>query len=297
MSIKTDVRTPEVTLNYMKYVEIENDTRYPAVTGGKGLGIFNKSAILVQQVDPLGLDIGGQSGTDYVEKFGANLSVGVNLETIWETGGLYTFLTTAAPISAVSADATDNQAGTGAREIEILGLDENYETITELISTNATDGTNGGPVSTQNFLRLYRARVTKAGSTGTNDSVITMKAGGTTVITIGTHGTGNNEEGFGQSQLGVYTIPAGKTGYLTQWTMGCSEPTKGVNAFIYVRPHDGNGTTSILDNVFFVGNTIKDYKVPLPLQEKTDIEIRAYNSATGVPVNTTFNIVLVDENV
>ena len=294
MSIKTTINTPENTLNYMKYVEIENDTRYPAVTGGQGQGVFNKSAVLVQQIDPLGLDIGGQSGTDYVEKFGANLELGNDLETIWETGGLYTFLTTAGPISAVSTDATDNQAGTGAREIEILGLDENYETITELISTNATDGRNGGPVSTQNFLRLYRARVTKAGSTGTNDSVITMKSGGITVVTIGTHGTGANEEGFGQSQTGVYTIPAGKTGYLTQWTMGCNRYNEGVNAFIYVRPINGNGTTSILDNVFFIGNTIKDYKVPLPLEEKTDIEIRAYNSATGVPVNTTFNIVLVD---
>ena len=295
MSIKTTINTPENTLNYMKYVEIENDTRYPAVTGGSGQDVFNKSAILVQQIDPLGLGIGGQSGTDYVEKFGANLELGNNLETIWETGGLYTFLTTAGPISAVSIDATDNQAGTGAREIEILGLDENYETITELISTNATDGRNGGPVSTQNFLRVYRARVTKAGSTGTNDSVITMKSGGITVITIGTHGTGVNEEGFGQSQIGVYTIPAGKTGYLTQWTMGCSQYNEGVKAFIYVRPINGNGVTSILDNVFFVGNTIKDYKVPLPLEEKTDIEIRAYNSATGIPVNTTFNIVLVDK--
>jgi len=297
MSIKTTINTPENTLNYMKYVEIENDTRYPAVTGGQGQGVFNKSAILVQQVDPLGLDIGGQSGIDYVEKFGANLELGNNLETIWETGGIYTFLTTAGPISAVSTDATDNQAGTGAREIEILGLDENYETITELISTNATDGRDGGPVSTQNFLRIYRARVTKSGSTGTNDSVITMKSGGVTVVTIGTRGTGVNEEGFGQSQIGVYTIPAGKTGYLTQWTMGCSQYNEGVNAFIYVRPINGNGTTSILDNVFFIGNTIKDYKVPLPLEEKTDIEIRAYNSATGVPVNTTFNIVLVDKNI
>jgi len=297
MSIKSTINTPENTLNYMKYVEIENDTRYPAVTGGSGQDVFNKSAILVQQVDPLGLGVGGQSGTDYVEKFGANLNVENNLETIWETGGLYTFLTTAAPISAVATGITDSQAGTGAREIEILGLDENYETITELISTNATDGRNGGPISTQSFLRLYRARVTKAGSSGTNDNVITMTSGNTTVITIGTHGTGVNKEGFGQSQLGVYTIPAGKTGYLTQWTMGCSRYNEGVQAFIYVRPHDGNGTTSILDNVFFVGNTVKDYKVPLPLSEKTDIEIRAYNGATGVPVNTTFNITLIDQNI
>ena len=51
MSIKTDIRTSYQTLNYMKYVEIENDTRYPAVTGGAEQGIFNKSAILVQDIN------------------------------------------------------------------------------------------------------------------------------------------------------------------------------------------------------------------------------------------------------
>jgi len=51
MSIKTDIKTPYQTLNYMKYVEIENDSRYPAVTGGAGQGVFNKSAILVQDIN------------------------------------------------------------------------------------------------------------------------------------------------------------------------------------------------------------------------------------------------------
>ena len=71
MSIKTDIRTPENTLNYMKYVEIENDSRYPAVTGGLGQGVFNKSAILVQQVDPFNTGIGSGTGNQgFIEKIG-----------------------------------------------------------------------------------------------------------------------------------------------------------------------------------------------------------------------------------
>ena len=149
MSIKTDVRTPYQTLNYMKYVEIENDTRYPPVTGGAEQGIFNKSAILVQQVDPFGTGIGSGTGQqDYIEKFGANLSVGSDLETIWEVGGLYEYLTTASAVSAVSDEGSDNTTGTGARTIELQGLDGNYNTITEVISTG---GTGGGNVSSQEF--------------------------------------------------------------------------------------------------------------------------------------------------
>lgn len=51
MSIKTDIKTPYQTLNYMKYVEIENDSLFPPVTGGAGQGVFNKSAILVKNIE------------------------------------------------------------------------------------------------------------------------------------------------------------------------------------------------------------------------------------------------------
>ena len=68
MSINTTINTPENTLNYMKYVEIQGDTRYPAVTGGQGQGVFNKAAVLVQNIDSfngVGEDIGNYNlGTD-----------------------------------------------------------------------------------------------------------------------------------------------------------------------------------------------------------------------------------------
>lgn len=293
MSIKTDVRTPENTLNYMKYVEIVDDTRYPPVTGGLGQGVFNKSAVLVQQVDPFGTGIGSGTGQqDYIEKFGANLSVGSDLETIWEPGGIYEYLTTASVVSAVSDEAGDTApSGTGARTIELQGLDANYNTITEIISTG---GTGGGNVSSQEFLRIFRAIVKTAGSTGTNDGNITIEAGATTVISIGTHGTGINKEGFGQSQTSVYTIPAGKTGYITQWSVGSSIYNSGVQAYLLVsEPEDGK-VLRTKDIMFLNNYSIKDYKVPLLVPEKADIEVRAYDTATGIPISTSYNIILVD---
>jgi len=292
MSIKTDIRTPENTLNYMKYVEIENDSRYPAVTGGLGQGVFNKSAVLVQQVDPLNTGIGSGTGQqDYIEKFGANLSVGADIETIWETGGIYEYLTVASTVSAISDDSGDTVTGTGARTIEIQGLDSNYNTVTEVISTN---GTSSGSASTNEFLRIYRALVKTAGSTGTNEGHIDINAGSTTVISIGTKGTSVNKEGFGQSQTSVYTIPAGKTGYITQWSVGSSVYNSGVQAFLMLsEPNDGPIMRT--KDIMFLNNfSIKDYKVPLQALEKTDIEVRAYDTATGVPVSTSYNVILVD---
>ena len=292
MSIKTDIRTPENTLNYMKYVEIENDSRYPAVTGGLGQGVFNKSAVLVQQVDPLNTGIGSGTGQqDYIEKFGANLSVGADIETIWETGGIYEYLTVASTVSAISDDSGDTVTGTGARTIEIQGLDSNYNTVTEVISTN---GTSSGSASTNEFLRIYRALVKTAGSTGTNEGHIDINAGSTTVISIGTKGTGANKEGFGQSQTSVYTIPAGKTGYITQWSVGSSIYNSGVQAFLMLsEPNDGP-IMRTKDIMFLNNYSIKDYKVPLQALEKTDIEVRAYDTSSGIPVSTSYNVILVD---
>ncbi len=292
MSIKTDIRTPENTLNYMKYVEIENDSRFPPVTGGLGQGVFNKSAILVQQVDPYNINIPADStGQGYIEKFGANLEVGTNLETIWETGGIYQYLTTASVVSAISDDAGDTTTGTGARCIELQGLDSNYNTITEVISTN---GTSGGVPSTNEFFRIYRAVVKAAGSTGTNEGHINIQAGATTVISVGVHGTGANKEGFGQSQTSVYTVPAGKKGYITQWSVGTGDYGKAVHAYLLFSEPDDGPVLRTKDVVFLNSHAIKDYKIPLQVPEKTDIEVRAFNSATGTPVSTTYNVILID---
>ena len=293
MSIKTTINTSENTLNYMKYVEIENDSRYPAVTGGQGQGVFNKSAILVQQVDPFNTGIGSGIGSQqFIEKFGASNLVEADLSTIWEEGSIYNYLTAASTVSAISDNSGDTATGTGARTIEIQGLDSNYNTVTEIISTN---GTGIGPASINEFLRIYRAVVETAGTTGTNEGVIDINAGSTTVIAIGTHGTGN-VEGFGQSQTSVYTIPAGKTGYLTQWSVGSSDVTAPIHAFLkFSEPSIGGNILRTKDIMFLNNYSIKNYIVPLQVSEKTDIEVRAYSkSGTGYDVSTSYNIILVD---
>ena len=295
MCIKTTINTPENTLNYMKYVEIENDSRYPAVTGGSGQDVFNKSAILVQQVDPFNTGVGSGTGDQgYIEKFGANLNVGADLETIWEDGGLYVYLTTASTVSAVSDEAVDALNGTGARTITLEGLDADFNVITETISMNPTNGTNGGAESINEFLRIYRAAVETTGSAKTNAGNIQILAGPTDVISIGTHGTGANKEGFGQSQTSVYTVPAGKTGYLTQWSVGASVYNSSVQAFLKVSEGDSNAILRTRDVMFLSNYSIKEYKVPLRILEKSNVEVRAYNDATGVPVSTSYNIILVD---
>lgn len=237
-------------------------------------------------------------GYSHVEKFGANLIVGSALETICDQGGRYSWATSAVSLyvdTIITDDGDDSGVssplGDGARTVIIQGLDASYHPIEEEVTV-------GGAPSIAEFLRVNRAFVQTAGSIGTNTKplIISTEANGAGTIyaNISTHGAGSNEEGFGQTFLGLYTIPAGKTGYLTQWTMGCSG-TSAVQGFLRYRPFTDGNIFLTRDTMFFRdGMQTKNYIVPIRLEEKSDIEVQAYDNATGVAVSTSFNIILVD---
>jgi len=271
-----------------------NTTQYEVVmTADKDGNIINTSGV----ASNIALAAGEVSGYSYVEKFGSNLTVGADLETVWSYGGKYTYLTTAAVVycdTTVADDGEDNATGDGARTVTIQGLDALYNPIEETVTV-------GGAPTTAEFLRVNRAYVATAGDITTNTKSVLISTGangtGTVLADIATHGGGSNEEGFGQTFLGLYTIPAGKTGYLTQWTMG-SSGTSNVNAYYRYRPFTNGNVFRTIDNMYFVnGFFVKDYSVPIKLLEKSDVEVQVFNSATGVAVSTSFNIVLVDNPV
>ena len=151
---------------------------------------------------------GDFTGYTKVSKFGRNPSVkSADYETIWDGSNFYPWPTAAETLSVVSDDANDTSAGTGARTVEIEGLDSSWDVLTETVTMNGTTPV----VTTGLFLRVYRARVVTAGSSGTNEGTITF-----------TNTTSSNviaqisvdTSGFGQTLMACYTIPAGKTGYL-----------------------------------------------------------------------------------
>lgn len=66
-------------------------------------------------------------------------------------------------MSVSSTNANDTAAGTGARTVLITGLDENYNDVTESIILNGLTGVN----TTKQFIRVFKVRVTTAGSGAT----------------------------------------------------------------------------------------------------------------------------------
>ena len=234
---------------------------------------------------------GQLAGYSSVEKFGRNPNVATSIETIWQYGGIYQYLTTASQIFVYSASSDDGVGQIGAIKVTVQGLDENYNIISEELTVN-------GAGSTLTFLRVYRAFITEAGSAGynTGDIIISTLASGagTVLADIGGDGTGVNFIGYGQTMLALYTVPAGKTAYVTQWTIGNGNYNTSTSAFLRTRlPVNGFVMTTSDTMTVSGGFHVKNYSIPLKFVEKTDIEVQAFDGG-GTGISSTFNVILVD---
>jgi|14_taG_2_1085336.scaffolds.fasta_scaffold02227_4 hypothetical protein len=238
----------------------------------------------------INLSAGNLDGVGYIEKFGRNATMSANIETIWDGSNLYEYLTTASSIYVTSSDGDDNPTGDGARTVEVQGLDETYTLVTEDISVNDT-------ASTTTFIRVFRVRTKTTGSTGQAEGEISVRSqsggGGTLLAQILRVGTGKGAS-LGQTFMAVYTVPAGKTAYITQWIVGAGAQNADTTALLVARTF-GDGGFNSKDIIISAGQQFaKEYKIPLQFTEKTDIEVRGFTSSAGNDCSSTFNIILID---
>lgn len=280
--------------NYEDYLHPNLD---PNLMGVQNAMEYNAAGLpalrVIANLNGWGIQVsnGEIEGVGYIEKFGMNVDVDSNKETIWDAGGIYQYLTTAETVAITSTSGADSTAGTGARTVEIQGLDADHNLVYETLTV-------GGGAGTQEFLRIFRAKVLTAGSSGVNEGTVSITSNSTSKVLaqIGIDGSGSNAAGRGQTFMTLYTVPAGKTAYLTQWTVGCGKQNTDAVATFLARP-DG-GAWNAKDIITVSATTYaKDYKIPLKFDEKTDIEVRAYSTTNNSLVSSTFNLILIDNPV
>ena len=226
----------------------------------------------------------------HIYKFGQNASVGNSVETIWQQGGLYSYPPSAITMTVSSSDTNDTSAGTGARTIQILGLDGNYNEISETITMNGQTAVT----TTNSFLRVNRALVLTAGSGGANAGIIYV---GTGTVTLGVPAniyTTINGDGTNQSLQAFWTVPAGYTAYIYQTNIstGNSSNTPAVlKTILVIRPFGGVFNTKEVITLTD-GNHLQNYNFPIKVTEKSDIEFRAESSSASVnfDVSASLNI-------
>ena len=146
-------------------------------------------------------------GHTMINKFGENpdIDTATDPEDMWDAGGTYPFSTSADIDQLSSSDDGDTQ------EITIIGLDENWEEVTQTKTlTGQTPVTLDTPL-----IRVYRAW-----NNGTSDFAgdIYLTTNGA-ALTLGVPDVASAirmqvRNGNNQSLMCVYTVPAGKTAFV-----------------------------------------------------------------------------------
>ena len=221
-------------------------------------------------------------------KFGYNAVVGNSKETIWSQGGLYAYPPSASVMTVSSSNTNDTSAGTGARTVEVFGLDTDYNEISEVVTLNGQT-----PVNTaKSYLRINRGIVRSAGSGEQNAGIIYA---GTGTVTLGVpvniyltiDGQGDN-----QTLMCLWTVPANYTAFLVKMSLstGTSTNTPAIlNAALVARPY---GEVFQTKERFTLTDGIHDqlYVYPTPFNEKSDIEMRAFSSSGSVDFNVSSSL-------
>ena len=213
----------------------------------------------------------------HVLGYNPDIDTGSDPETVWSYGGLYPWATlvSANNLSIVSSNTAD------VASVTIIGLDDNYEELTETITLTGTSD-----VTTVNkFLRINDAYYNGTSSNQGNVLFKWANSSGTVVDEI--------YASRGQNTTGIYTIPKGKTGYLYvgDTSVGLN---KEVTVVFKVRYFGQSFRVSHI--VELCSETYRyEFPFPPPLPEKTDLEVLVENTLdNNTRVACNFDILLVD---
>lgn len=156
------------------------------------------------------LALGNVPGWGKIRKFGQNTDIDSGqIQDIWDGGGIYQWMTSAAQLELVSTSANDTPGNIGAHTVQVYGLDANYAEINEFMTLDGTD-----PVFTvKSYIRVFRIEVLNAGL----DEISGVNTGNLKLQDIGGAGFVRAQVSIGnnQTQMAIWTVPAGKTFFMT----------------------------------------------------------------------------------
>lgn len=243
--------------------------------------------------DPVFISRGEVDGYSYIQKFGRNPAVASGVqEVIWDQGdAAYTYESSAVTLYASSSNTNDDET------IEVQGLDANWRLQTVEVTVNgftsvALSGTWRRVFRAKNISAttpegdIYISTDSDAGADGIPDTASQIKA---KII------QGNN-----QTNMAIYTVPAGYKGYLTGWYVSMLRATgttaTAADVDIFRRNAGSVFRSTQPIGIQNTGSGIHkfDFPVPLELAAKTDVEVRAQPSADS-DVAAGFTILLIKD--
>ena len=226
----------------------------------------------------LGVAKGQFDDITHIHKFGAVPAMSQNPSgSIWDVNDtLYPWsaFDTAGTLSIPAVNASDN-----GKTVVIVGLDSDYLELSEEVTVSSS----GATATTQSFKRVQEAYISN-GSTNAVGAILINK-GATTVAKI--------TVGRAKTLMAVYTVPAGKTGYILQGTGTCQYGADATGD-MFVRYF---GQSSFVDGHSFEvsgdgGQYQYTFGVPIKIPAKSDIDVRAKVRSNNARVTAAFCMIL-----
>ena len=226
----------------------------------------------------LGVAKGQFDDITHIHKFGAVPAMSQNQSgTIWDvndTAYPWSAFDTAGTLSIPAVNASDN-----GKSVVLVGLDSDYLELSETVTVSSS----GATTTTQSFKRIFRAYVTNGSVTNVGDIVV--QKGGTTVATI--------KAGKAQTLMAVYTIPAGKTGYMLKGVATCQAGADATGEmFIRYFGQDSFRVGHSFEVSGTGGEYLYDFGIPIKIPEKSDIDVRCSVRSNNARVTAAFDMIL-----
>jgi hypothetical protein len=242
-------------------------------TNGTPQGVlFEDGTITVRQYLQA-LSEGDVAGHSSFNKFGIT-TLGTGGGEIWGGAAAYVFPVAAAGMRVVSSSANDAAAGTGIRTIRIYYLDAGYVEKTTDVILNGTTPVN---TTVTDIFRINRVRALTVGSGAVAAGIINVYnlVAATVYAVIQTGNTISRDL--------IYTVPIGKTIYITSATFGITKASTTGNAATFtLRANYDDMLKTVLPIGFFMpysevnqldGAFERSFELPLYFGQTVDIKM------------------------
>jgi hypothetical protein len=223
-----------------------------------------------------------------VHKFGRRPVAGASASEVWDGNTDYTFTTTAQPYYTSSDQSSD----TG--QLRVFGLDEDFNTVETVVTLSGQ--TKVWIADGDNFMRVFRAfndgDTTFSGNVFIyeDDTVVAGEPQTTSKIRAKIIPPNN------QTEMAIYTVPAGKTAYVRKFTIYPAAVTNRiVDGSLFVREF---GKVFRLRHRTLVStapfSNMSDCATIIP--EKSDIVVKASVNTGTSEVVADFDLLLEDND-
>jgi len=222
--------------------------------------------------DPLAIAKGESNYLSVRNIFGYQENVTTSFIPAWEYATAYTYPTSAVTMAVASTDAANDNGYT----VRIIGLDANYNIISEDVIIPAT--------TTKAFFRINDIIYF---NTDGNQGLITVSNGGTVYAAI--------RIGDGRNQASIYTVPAGHCFYLYRIDAFSNDSTSPKTGVFKNFTRDSNGVTFNVARTTFQNQMNIQRRLPFKYDGTTDIQFQLKTKSGTHEMNVFGEGVLVNE--